>query len=75
MIQRFKDRSDADALACIRRPSDLFAIRARFDHFAELSDWEAGRIVERPISERGAAGAGVPDADYGTRRSGGHNDA
>jgi putative phosphoribosyl transferase len=58
-------RHMVDDLACVRRPADLFAIRAWFDHFPEVSDWEVGRIIERAMAERGAASHGASRADYG----------
>ena len=58
-------RREVDDLACVRRPTDLFAIRAWYDHFPEVSDWEVNRIVERAIMERGPASHGTARADYG----------
>ena len=55
---------EVDDLACVRRPADLLAVRAWFDHFPEVSDWDVGRLVEQAMAEQGAASHGVSRADY-----------
>lgn len=40
-------RGEVDDLACVRRPADLFAIRAWYDHFPDLPDWEVRALLDQ----------------------------